>query len=133
MIRLGLCCQFLDSPIRFRTATHDRCFTPLSVGPLCERTGVPLVYDAHHHRCLPDGLPVAEASELAFATWWEREPYAHISSPRDGWQSPNPCPHADYIDPADFPDAWRGRTMTIDVEAKAKERAVLALKDTVDA
>ena len=21
-LRLGLCCQFLDSPIRFRTATH---------------------------------------------------------------------------------------------------------------
>ncbi len=88
---------------------------------------MPLVYDAHHHRCLPDGLSVAEASHLAFATWGDREPYVHISSPREGWLSSNPRAHADYIDPADFPGFWLDRTITIDVEAKAKERAVLAL------
>ena len=116
---------------RLALENDDRCFTPLSLGRLCQRTGVPLVYDAHHHRCLPDGLSVAEASELAFGTWGEREPYAHISSPRDGWESPNPRAHADYIDPADFPGFWLDRTITVDVEAKAKERAVLALKATV--
>ncbi len=113
---------------RLALENDDRCFTPRSLGPLCERAGVPLVYDAHHHRCLPDGLSVAEASELAFGTWGEREPYTHISSPRDGWQSPNPRAHADYIDPADFPAFWQDRTITVDVEAKAKERAVLAIK-----
>jgi UV DNA damage endonuclease len=66
---------------------------------------------------------------LAFATWGDREPYAHLSSPRDGWESPNPRAHADYIDPADFPEFWLDRTITVDVEAKAKERAVLALKE----
>ena len=116
---------------RLALENDDRCFTPLSLGRLCQRAGVPLVYDAHHHRCLPDGLSVAEASELAFGTWGEREPYAHISSPRDGWESPNPRAHADYIDPADFPGFWLDRTITVDVEAKAKERAVLALKATV--
>ena len=48
--------------------------------------------------------------------------------PGTGGRSPNPRAHADYIDPADFPECWRDRTITIDVEAKAKERAVLALK-----
>ncbi len=90
------------------------------------------VYDVHHHRCLPDGPSVEEASELAFATWGEREPYAHLSSPKDGWQSPNPRAHADYIDPADFPEEWKGCAMTIDVEAKAKERAVVAIKHAVE-
>ncbi len=116
---------------RLTLENDDRCFTPRSLGPLCRRAGVPLVYDAHHHRCLPDGLSVAEASEMAFETWGEREPYAHISSPKDGWRSPNPRAHADYIDPADFPEFWLDRTITVDVEAKAKERAVLALKGTV--
>jgi len=116
---------------RLALENDDRSFTPLSLGRLCERTGVPLVYDVHHHRCLPDGLSVAEASELAFGTWGEREPYAHISSPRDGWESPNPRAHADYIDPADFPVFWLGRSITVDVEAKAKERAVLALKGSL--
>ena len=125
----------LSSRVRDRLALEndDRCFTPRSLLPLCQRTGVPLVYDVHHHRCLADGLSVEEATELSFATWGEREPYTHMSSPRDGWESPNPRAHADYIDPADFPDAWLGRRMTIDVEAKAKERAVLAIKEALGA
>jgi UV DNA damage endonuclease len=124
----GLDC--LSPRVRQRLAfeNDDRCFTPRSLLPLCQRSGVPLVYDVHHHRCLGDGLSVEAATELAFATWGDREPYAHLSSPRDGWRGPNLRAHADYIDPADFPDAWLGRTMTIDVEAKAKERAVLAIK-----
>jgi UV DNA damage endonuclease len=113
---------------RIALENDDRCFTPSALLPLCERTGVPLVYDVHHHRCLADSLSIAEATDLALTTWGNREPYAHVSSPREGWNGPNIRAHADYIDPADFPKAWRGRTMTIDVEAKAKERAVLALR-----
>lgn len=63
---------------------------------------------------------------MAGATWKGREQYCHISSPREGWQG-NPKPHADYVDPADFPACWQGRTMTVDVEAKAKELAVTRL------
>jgi UV DNA damage endonuclease len=120
----------LSSRVRERLALEndDRSFTPRDLLPLCERTGVPLVYDVHHHRCLADGLTLEEATERSSATWGGREPYAHLSSPRDGWSSANTRAHADYIDQADFPDAWRDRTMTIDVEAKAKERAVLAIK-----
>ncbi|HEX6432729.1 MAG TPA: UV DNA damage repair endonuclease UvsE [Gemmatimonadales bacterium] len=126
--------ELLSPRVRERLAfeNDDRCFTPRSLLPLCQRSGVPLVYDVHHHRCLGDGLSVGEATELSFATWGEREPYAHLSSPRDGWQAPNTRAHADYIDPADFPDEWQGRTMTIDVEAKAKERAVLAVKEALE-
>jgi UV DNA damage endonuclease len=110
----------------------DRVFAPADLLPLCARTGVPLVYDVHHHRCNPDALDVDEATARAAATWGAgagaREPYFHVSSPRDGWDAPNPRPHADEIDPADFPAAWRTLpAVTVDVEAKAKERAVLAL------
>jgi UV DNA damage endonuclease len=121
----------LSERVRERLALEndDRSFTPRSLLPLCHRTGVPLVYDVHHHRCLADGLSVEEATELAFATWEGREPYAHLSSPKGGWTAMNVRAHADYIDPEDFPEVWRTRTMTIDVEAKAKERAVLAIKN----
>jgi UV DNA damage endonuclease len=121
--------DLLGEPARSRIALEndDRLFTPAALAPLCLRTGVPLVYDVHHHRCNPDGLSVKEATALALSTWKGREPWMHISSPRDGWGSPNPRAHADYIDPADVPREWRGLTMTMDVEAKAKERAVLAL------
>lgn len=126
----GLSRLSLRARQRLALENDDRCFTPRSLIPLCEHAGVPLVYDVHHHRCLTDGLSVAEVTERAFATWRNREPYTHLSSPRGGWNGPNTRAHADYIDPADFPDVWRSRTMTIDVEAKAKERAVLALKSS---
>jgi UV DNA damage endonuclease len=67
-------------------------------------------------------------------TWLQlgREPYFHVSSPKNGWQKGNPKPHADYIDPADFPSCWRGKNITVDVEAKAKELAVLRLKKDLE-
>jgi len=112
---------------RLALENDDRLFTPAALLPVCRAAAVPLVYDVHHHRCLPDGSSVEEATEAAAATWGDREPWTHISSPRDGWKAANPRPHADYIDPADVPRSWLAQRMTMDVEAKEKERAVLKL------
>jgi UV DNA damage endonuclease len=111
---------------RLTLENDDISYTVRDLLPVCTDLGLPLVYDVHHHRCNPDGLGEAEATDLAGATWKGREQYCHISSPRYGWQG-NPKPHADYIDPADFPVCWKGRDMTVDVEAKAKELAVTRL------
>ena len=121
----------LPAPARERLALEndDRRFSPASLLPLCERLRIPLVYDVHHHRCNPDALDITEATERAAATWNGREPHFHISSPRAGWSGGDPRPHADFVTLSDFPDAWRDQRFTIDVEAKAKERAVLALRD----
>ena len=110
----------------------DRLFAVRDLLPLCHRARVPLVYDVHHHRCHPDGMSVGEATTEAGETWGTREPWAHIASPRVGWGAPNPRPHADYVDPSDFPEEWLGRRLTVDVEAKAKDRAVLAIRDAVE-
>jgi UV DNA damage endonuclease len=40
----------------------------------------------------------------------------------------DPRPHHDYINPSDFPDCWRGLNITVEVEAKAKELAVLKIR-----
>ncbi|HEX6645411.1 MAG TPA: UV DNA damage repair endonuclease UvsE [Gemmatimonadales bacterium] len=118
---------------RLALENDDRQFAPSDLLPLARRAGVPLVYDVHHHRCHPDALDAAEATDAAAETWGDREPWVHISSPRDGWSAPNPRPHADYVDPADVPAAWLGRRLTVDVEAKAKERAVTALIEALGA
>jgi UV DNA damage endonuclease len=132
--RLARGLERLSPELRGRIALEndDRHFAPADLAPLCRREGIPLVYDVHHHRCHGDGLSVEEATGLAAETWDTREPWCHISSPKYGWFAANPRAHADYVDPDDFPDAWRGRTMTLDVEAKAKERAVLALKHALE-
>lgn len=118
-----------DARARLAIENDDRSFAPRDLAPMCARTGVPMIYDAHHHRCHGDGLSVDDATALAVATWGAREPYFHLSSPRDGWDARNPRPHGDYVDPADFPDAWRPLRLTVDIEAKDKERAVLKLME----
>jgi UV DNA damage endonuclease len=84
------------------------------------------VYDVHHHRCLPDNLSVAQATQRALTTW-NREPLFHISSPKHGWGKKGVCWHNDYIDLHDFPAEWRKLDITVEVEAKAKELAVKRL------
>ena len=51
----------------------------------------------------------------------------HISSPIEGWDGPKPERHHDFVDVNDFPKCWRRKTLTIEVEAKAKEVAVAKL------
>jgi len=118
----------LPEPVRSRLTLEndDKVFTPSDLLPVCAGTGVPLVYDVHHHRCLPDGASVAETTRLARATW-RRVPLFHISSPIEGWDGPDPRRHHDYIDFGDFPSEWVGIPLTVEVEAKAKELAVARL------
>jgi UV DNA damage endonuclease len=118
----------LSSKIRSRLTLEndDKTYTPIDLLPLCEATGIPLVYDVHHHRCNPDHLSIEHATTSALATW-NREPLFHISSPIEGWNGPKPERHHDFIDINDFPICWQSRHLTIEVEAKAKEIAVLKL------
>ena len=111
---------------RLALENDDRVFTPEQLLPVCRRLGLPLVYDVHHHRCLPDSLPVDEATAEALATW-DREPLFHLSSPRDGWGGRDPRRHHDYVDLADLPRGWLDMELTVEVEAKAKELAVARL------
>ena len=121
----------LSRKVRTRLAVEndERSYTVRDLLPLCRRIGIPLVYDVHHHRCNPDGLSIEEATRQAATTWEKsgKEPWFHISSPKNGWSGGDLRPHADYIDPADFPASWKNLNATVDVEAKAKELAVLKL------
>ena len=112
---------------RLTVENDDTTYTPSDLLPLCRETGIPLVYDVHHHRCNQDDLSVEEATSQAIATW-NREPMFHISSPIEGWKGPKPRRHHDFINVTDFPECWRDLTLTLEVEAKAKEVAVLKLK-----
>jgi len=101
-------------------------FSPVDLLPLCKKTGLPLVYDVHHHRLLPDSLSIEEASIQAYKTWGKKEPLFHISSPKT---KQKPRSHHDYINPKDFPESWfQFPRLTIEIEAKAKEVAIFKLK-----
>ena len=120
--------KHLSKSLRHRLTLEndDRTYTPSDLLPFCKDEGIPFVYDIHHHRCLPDGRTSKEITEMALTTW-NREPIFHISSPRDGWNGFRPLRHHDYINPEDFPGEWKKLNITVEVEAKAKELAVLKL------
>ncbi len=111
---------------RLTVENDDKTYTPADLLPMCRAEGIPFVYDVHHHRCNRDSLSEAEATDRAVATW-EREPLFHVSSPIEGWHRSRPERHHDFIDAQDFPECWRGLEITVEVEAKAKEVAVLKL------
>lgn len=112
---------------RLTVENDDTTYTVADLLPVCRSAAIPLVYDVHHHRCLPDGLTIEEATRLARETW-HREPLFHVSSPQEGWSGPRPQRHHDFIDLADFPEIWRNEALTVEVEARAKEVAVAMLR-----
>lgn len=118
----------LDDAIRARLTLEndDRVYTPKDLLPVCHDMDIPLVYDVHHHRCHPDGEGIEKTTELALSTW-NREPLFHISSPIGSWDTKNPRSHSDYIDKQDFPQCWCDLDITVEVEAKTKELAVIQL------
>ena len=84
------------------------------------------------------GVPISRLSDAASAlseqavtkqaiATWDREPLFHVSSPVEGWDGAKPERHHDFIDVKDVPKCWRGLRLTVEVEAKAKEVAVLRL------
>jgi len=116
---------------RLTLENDDRTYTPRDLLPLCEGINIPMVYDVHHHRCLPDGLSESEVTARAVATW-DREPLFHVSSPLEGWSGPKPGRHHDFINPEDVPVDWLDMDITVDVEAKAKEVAVRRLLEELN-
>lgn len=132
--RLARVLKGLPKAVRTRLTLEndDRSYTPMDLLPFCRHNGVPLVYDVHHHRCLPDGLSEAQVTARALATW-NREPLFHASSPLNGWQAGNPRPHHDHLDLADLPTQWLDLDITVDIEAKAKEMAIARLLDHLHA
>lgn len=123
--------ETLSDEVRSRLTLEndDKSYSPEDLLPVCSDMEIPLTYDVHHHRCLKDGLTVEKATELSFKTWKNREPLVHISSPKNGWRSKDIRMHHDYISIDDFPPFWLSINpdMTVEVEAKAKEAAVLQL------
>ncbi len=90
-----------------------------------EQTGVPIVFDYHHHSCHPDGMSHKTALEWAIATWPAGvKPAVHYSSSRRLHEDATAKvqAHADYI--YEDIDTY-GYDVDIMLECKAKELALL--------
>jgi UV DNA damage endonuclease len=138
---------------RLVVENDDRSFALVDVLGVAERTGLRVVWDVLHHRCLdPAGIPDTEAMAAAFATWPAGvTPKIHFSSPRLDVHErvtrsgrrvmrrnilPQLRAHADLIDPIAFEYFIRAgagtRPFDVMLEAKAKDLALLRLRDQLD-
>lgn len=139
---------------RLVVENDDRSFGLSDVLGIAGRCGVPVVWDVLHHRCHdPERIPDAEALRLALATWPAGvAPKIHFSSPRLDVSErktrrgrrverrlvlPELRAHADLIDPIAFEAFLRevepGRDFDIMLEAKAKDLALLRLREQLEA
>jgi len=100
-----------------------------------DKTGIPVVYDTHHRECYEQLCPKEISNPKDFLpkiiqTWKSRTPVMHVSNQKDGARL---GAHSDYI--TTFPeyllDFVKDNSITIylEVEAKAKEKAIFALRE----
>ncbi len=63
----------------------ESAYSVAALLPISEATGVPIVFDSHHHEFNTDGLSGSEASEVAIQTWpaWIK-PIQHLSNTEPG-------------------------------------------------
>jgi len=121
----------LDQSVRDRlTVENDDKKNQYSVSDLVygisNITGIPIVFDFHHHWCYDDPMPIKDAIELASRTWNQLgiRQLVHYSSCKKIYEDSSVVnrAHADYIynkiDTFDFP-------LDVDIEAKAKELALI--------
>lgn len=91
-----------------------------------EKLGIPIVFDYHHHRFNTGGQTEREALQLAISTWPKGiTPLVHYSESKAlHEENPKikPQAHSDYIN--QLPETY-GYDLDIEVEAKAKELAIL--------
>ncbi|WP_053216995.1 UV DNA damage repair endonuclease UvsE [Virgibacillus senegalensis] len=123
----------LDGDIRRQTTLEndDKTYTAEETLQICEKHGVPFVFDYHHHWANPGEGAYQELLPRIFATWDGTgfRPKFHLSSPKSKklYRA-----HADYVEKdfaMNFINALKahGASADIMIEAKAKEKAALKL------
>jgi UV DNA damage endonuclease len=120
----------LSPSVRKRlTVENDDKATMYSVKDLMyihQNTGIPIVFDYHHHQFCTGGLTEEQALELAVSTWPKGiTPEVHYSESKALHEENNtlkPQAHSDYIN--ELPNTY-GIEVDVMVEAKAKELAIL--------
>ena len=129
---------YLPDNVRSRlTLENDEsAYSIVDLLPVYESTGVPIVWDSHHHTFNDGGLTLDEAYGLAMFTWRNTscKPLQHLSNTTPGLENGNFTErrkHSDYIHY--IPDCQREGliydVVDIDVEAKMKNLAVLKVSN----
>lgn len=132
--------EFTNDELKKFTLENDEFnYSINEVVEVCNELFIPAVFDIHHQRVYNNKFGLShDTLESQFLlsrdTWknrkWQR---LHISSPKNGFENiKDSRAHADYIDVQHLPQfLFKYDNLIIDVEAKAKEMAVLKLYEDI--
>ncbi|WP_456277408.1 UV DNA damage repair endonuclease UvsE [Bacillus sp. AK128] len=120
---------------RMTLENDDKTYTTTETLKVCQRHGVPVLFDYHHHLANLSEEPLEELLPEIYKTWEEFGliPKVHLSSPKSEGQFRH---HADYVS-LDFIMPFLtlaksiGSDFDIMIEAKEKDRALLKLVEEV--
>ena len=118
----------LEIHSRLTLENDEYAYSASEILEVCDRTGVPLVFDAHHHVCHEgltsyDDPSVAEMFHAARETWSNPEwQLVHISNGQNAFKDRQ---HSDFI--TAMPSVYKAASW-IEIEAKAKEQAIARLQ-----
>jgi UV DNA damage endonuclease len=120
-----------DVKSRMTLENDDKTFTTEETLEVCEKEGVPLMFDYHHYKANLGDTPLEQLLPRFVQTWKNtgRPPKVHLSSPKDekAYRSHHDFVSLDYVLPffkmmSEFTDE-----LDVMIEAKQKDRAALQL------
>ncbi|AIC94708.1 UV DNA damage repair endonuclease UvsE [Shouchella lehensis] len=117
--------------MKIRLENDDKTFHTRDVLDIHEQCGVTVVFDIHHERCFHTKETELKKLFKHVCETWSMKPKLHISSGRSGEADPR---HTDYIRREDYDLLVRvldGTDADVMIEAKAKEKALLSLRESI--
>jgi UV DNA damage endonuclease len=100
---------------------------------ISSKTGIPVVFDSHHHVFNTGSMSIEESVVETMKTWGDIKPLQHLSNTEKGLENGSFTErrkHSDYIHyiPQKQLDMMIEDKIDVDIEAKAKNLAVLKLR-----
>jgi UV DNA damage endonuclease len=120
---------------RLVVENDDRLFDADEVLEVGRAAGIPVVFDWLHHQANPCGRPIAEVLVEIFQTWSavDGRPKVHLSSQAPGASVGAHAAMIDIRDVVAFLSVAPAVPFDCMLEAKEKDRALLALRDELKA
>ena len=128
----------LPDPVRKRLTLEndENSYSVIDLLEVYQATGVPVVFDSHHHTFNDGDLSMADAHDLTVQTWQNGiRPLQHISNTEPslaGGSTTERRKHSDMIHYVPEPQLQALRDDTVDVEVEAKQKNLAVSKMATD-
>lgn len=123
---------------RITLENDEYCYSVEQLYQIYQATGVPIVFDSHHHSFNPGNLTGKKALELALKTWKDIKPTTHISNSKPGLRRTDGVnkrrAHSDWIRniPPYQLKMLQQDLIDVEVEAKKKSLAYFELRERLN-